>query len=300
MKKSILLFIFAFALHGYVASKNSPLDNGVALWGNLGYNVLTNFKSDVHPIGCAGAHLGIGWDARALKSNFLVQVGAEFGYSGSFMRHDEWDHSVPMLDTEADFVEMNYHLHNVREYVSSGDAALQVLVGYEGQNGAYFLLGPAIRYCFAFRAQTTCEVQSTGRYKGLIGDDGKGLFGSEVPMNDHFFTNNSYSLKTRYDNKPVCQFHLEVGYASRSGNQRDKRKTLYRVAAFADAGYVPIGRTSTDMDDVVFQSVDGEYRPQANAFLWRGANSGLGQLSVGVKFTLIFRHRNEKCMLCKH
>ncbi len=240
--KHILFFLLALLGQSAVAQfHNASGKHSCATWVSGGYSRLNNFATDTRAYGGGGFAVGVGYEYWE-KFGFILNSGVEFSCGISNLGRTDTVHIVDMVDTEGDEFDGIFSFNKINDRQSLWNAALTFTPGYKSRKGFYFLGGVKIGFNLSGSSVALSEVVSEARYKGLIGEDGHGLFG-EMP--NHYLFTTTRSQKKPLSVLPSFTGSVECGYIFiNKKNRRDPKS--FRVALFCDYGIIPVGRAETD------------------------------------------------------
>ena len=308
----------------------------ISAWGALGYANLLHgdfyVPSSLNPynsgiphtsaVGGAGGLLGVGFEYN--HKRFILTFGAEFDYKLSITKakdfrmevgeivgsisglpvnpNDPLDPNIDgvpiikpgtgMIDTEGDPFAMKFNFSNYRDIYHVMYVNFPLLMGAQFANRFYFLAGGKVGLYFGRESYVNTAYNTVGTYPQFIEDF--------HDMIDHYFSNYRSPDDRSVPNRNVLDFGLNVVASLEMGKVfvPKKGKAHYRIAAFADYGFLNIHKNLSYGNPINF--LDNPVLLQHNAILasdWAW-NKSVNPLLVGVKFTVLLDLGNKEPCVC--
>ena len=285
--KLIIVFVLLFSAANTEAQINRNRNqNNIVLWGSTGYNNLPNDVASVRAPGGIGAAVGIGYEWHRNRS-FILQTGVEFYWHNSRLAIDDFTQTFWMTYTPDESFEGRFRYWDVRDRHTISYLNLPLMLGFQRQR-FYFLAGMKFGFNLQAQSRTTYMLKTTGRFEDGIG------WMENIP--GRFYTReireNPNSLTLGFN--PVAS--LEFGFYL--GEQTRTATTRYRLALFADYGFMNIN-TQQSIGDLLLFEPHVSRRPVMNSFTTSDffTNKNLNTFYIGLKFTVLFEIRQRRICL---
>ncbi len=249
-------------------------------------------------LGIGGAAGGV-YEMHAGK--FVLQTGIQANIAWtSFSVPDNTKTITGVVDDEGDKLDYIFNQKNRHDSYTDLSFQIPVMIGAQVRN-FYFLAGVKVDLSVFGSSKVKAEFSTAGDYEKFIDPF------EEMP--EHlYYSNLQYNKKQSISFKPDIRPSFEIGYVFGSFNKETgfdvpKQKDLYKLALFVDYGILSRIDKGTNESFIIpqsFNSSDMSEGIEANNILSTTEIDGKANcLSVGVKFTVLFRLPNKrKCVIC--
>jgi hypothetical protein len=296
MKKIKTLITASFLLLAVaIVAQKSETKGYLALWGELGYAGINHdikkfegLPKVTTPFSGYGGGLGIGYEFH--HNSFIAQIGVEGNYWNVGNPLKDLSLTGVMIDSEGDEFEAVYDLKDNSDRYQLGYLNVPLFVGFHLSKRTYFLVGAKYGLNVFGQANVKSETTDIAYYAQFI-DPFKNM-----PNHDLQTIEKKRSHPVSFENNLAAS--LEFGVYLNPNYSQDR---LYRLAIFADYGFLNIHKNAINQEGDVIQNLRQYpyFQPIVNPVLLSGQsyNRNFTPMFAGLKFTILFKlHENSICV----